>query len=74
MGSVKKTSYMRLKKDIVIPAGTKFWSADGIRRNYIRDYYGHIFGLTKNSYGDLIYMIDPDDDPELNEWFEEVTE
>ncbi len=73
MDNVNKTSYMRLKKDIVIPAGTIFKPADSIRRTYIKDFYEHILGLTKDSYGDLIYSVDPSD-PEIKSWFEEVTE
>ena len=73
MGKTIKTSYMRLKKDIVIPAGTKFKSADRTRRTYLNGCWEHVFGLTKDSYGDIVYVIDPLDE-ETNDWFEEVIE
>ena len=66
-------SKMRLKKDIVIPAGTVF---SGIPRNsgtkYLEDNYESTIGLTKNSFGTLVYCVDRDDAELLKEWFVDV--
>ena len=59
---------VRLKKDILIPAGTvlndapqRVWMCQG--------HAEHVIGLTKDSAGSLFYFIDPDD-VALDEWFE----
>ena len=53
---------MRLKRDIVIPAGTVF---TGIPRysntKYLEDNMETTIGLTKNSFGTLVYCVDRDD-------------
>ena len=62
----------RLLKDIVIPKGTIFYKAPG---NTIRTGDGHIshlFGLTKDTTGEVTYLIDPAD-TKLNEYFEDIS-
>lgn len=61
---------VRLKKDIVIPAGTVFEDVRGLRVEYGSNSYEHTLGLTKDSHGTLVYGFDRDD-PELWDWFEE---
>jgi len=61
---------IRLKKDIVIPAGTVFDNIDGMEVEYASGNYGHTLGLTENSSGSLVYGLDPFD-PALEAWFEE---
>lgn len=61
----------RLKKDIIIPAGTRFSSAPTKTE---RAGPGHIeseFGLSPNSYGTVYYSLDPRSKDDLSEWFEE---
>jgi len=62
---------MKLKKDIVIPAGTVFENCDGCSVRYGEENYETIIGLTKDSYGTLVYCMEPMD-KKLPEWFEEV--
>ena len=57
----------RLKKDIVIPAGTVFGQAP-TKKVMNGPHIEHILGLTKDTSGSLIYALD--DDPSLDEWFE----
>lgn len=59
---------VRLKQDILIPAGTIFDEAPR-RIEMTRGHVEYIMGLTKDSSGTLLYFIDPDD-PALREWFE----
>jgi len=66
----KQVMSMRLKKDIVIPAGTIFKEAP-LQIQYNEDCYAHTLGLTSDSHGDLIYCIERDDKA-LAEWFEDV--
>lgn len=62
-----------LKQDIVIPAGTVF-KPSPVHKDLIADgHYEHVIGLTKDSFGDLTYYIDPDD-PELDDWFADEDE
>lgn len=61
---------VRLKKDIIIPAGTVFNDVKGLVVEYGRDNYEHTLGLTKDSHGSLIYGLDRAD-PALEEWFED---
>ena len=62
----------RLKKDLVIPAGTVFNQAPIKTVNSGRGIEA-IIGLSDNTAGSLTYF--PDDDPdEMAEWFEEVKE
>jgi hypothetical protein len=63
----------RLKKDIVIKAGTVFDCIDGRKTQYNNGNYSKLFGLTKNSYGEVIYSMDKDD-KNLDEWFDDVEE
>ena len=59
---------VRLKRDILIPAGTIF--DDAPRRVYLAPgHVEHILGLTNDSAGSLTYFLDPDD-AALAEWFE----
>ena len=59
----------RLKKDIVIPAGTLFGQAPS-KSSFHPDTVSHTIGLTKDSCGMLTYDIG--EDPALSDWFEEV--
>lgn len=68
----KQVMTMRLKKDIVIPAGTMFTEAP-LQIRYEEGCYSHTVGLTKNSSGDLVYCMDPMD-KDLEEWFEPAQE
>ena len=61
----------RLKKDIVIPAGTIFDCYEDMTLETRGDTYCTTIGLTKDSAGDLIYGIDPSDS-ELDDWFEDI--
>lgn len=61
---------IRLKKDIVIPAGTILEHVNNLKVEYGRDNYEHIFGLTKDSSGSMIYGLDRADSA-LEEWFED---
>ena len=70
---------MRLKKDIVIKAGTIFDTAASkvIRRPDACVECG--FGLTKDSYGTVVYLVgdagdmrDPKHRRAIRRWFEEV--
>jgi len=60
----------RLKKDIVIPAGTILNEAPGAVENFGEDHFIVDIGLTNNTCGGFTYCIDELE--ELNEWFEEV--
>lgn len=66
-----KEKRFRLKRNLVIPKGTIFKCIEGMTTEYLSNMYSHVFGLTEDSSGELIYGIDPLD-MELNEWFEEV--
>lgn len=71
---MKKNSKMntpkyRLKKDIIIPAGTVFGPAPTITTRS-HGHIEHIFGLTLDTSGSVTYCID--NDPYLSEWFEEI--
>ena len=59
---------VRLKRDILIPAGTIM---DDAPRSVemCRGHVEHILGFTKDTSGKLLYFIDPDD-AALSEWFE----
>ena len=61
---------VRLKKDIVIPAGTVFDNVDESSVEYGEDNYEHTLGLTKDSCGSLVYGVDLSESA-LKEWFEE---
>lgn len=65
----------RLKRDIVIPAGTQFRQVPhgSTTTRYGDDHYDHVIGLTADSCGTLTYLIDPRD-PGLAEWFEDMAE
>ena len=70
----------RLKKDIVIPAGTIFDDASEEKVRYGDDVIYHTVGLTKNSSGDFFYALDGEEQedgslnlmPELKKWFERI--
>ena len=59
----------RLKKDIMIPAGTILRQAPAKTVRYGDDHFSCTIGLTDNSCGFLEYCLD---DPTLSEWFENV--
>lgn len=61
----------RLKKDIVIKAGTIFDCIDGRISKHYTDNYSKLFGLTDDTYGEIIYSLDKDDEA-LHEWFEDI--
>lgn len=67
----KKLKQKRLKKDIVIKAGTIFDCIDGRVSKYYNDNYSKLFGLTDDTYGEIIYSLDKDDKV-LDEWFENI--
>jgi len=60
-----------LLKDIVIKAGTVFESIDGRTSNYVDGNYSCTLGLTKDSYGELIYSFDTND-KDASDWFEDM--
>ena len=62
---------MRLKRDIVIPAGTILDAAPR-RVEYSADHYDYLIGLTNDTAGVFRYCIDFHDDPSLADWFETV--
>jgi len=66
----KQVMSKRLKKDIVIPAGTIFKEAP-LQIQYMEGCYTYSLGLTKDSHGDIIYCVD-EADSDLLEWFEDV--
>ncbi len=61
----------KLKKDIVIKAGTVLDIAPW-KTTRSGDHYDCLIGLTDNTCGVFTYDIDPSDIDNLNEWFEEV--
>ena len=70
---------MRLKKDIVIKAGTIFDTAASEVSRDPEAYVECVFGLTKDSYGIVTYqvgdegdMLDPKHRRAIRRWFEEV--
>ena len=62
----------KLKKDIVIPAGTIFNCVDGETRKYLNGNYSHLVALSNNTCGELIYGIETGFKKEESEWFEEI--
>lgn len=60
---------MKLKKDIVIPAGTKFTRAPLKTERCGKDHFQTTLGLTDDTVGFIEYSIGPDDEG-LDEWFE----
>ena len=64
----------KLKKDIVIKAGTTFSCVDKERREFCNGNYSCLIGLTPNTCGEFIYGLDCAFDEEYSEWFEEVKE
>ena len=62
---------IKLKRDIVIPAGTLLNCVDGVTRSYCSGNYEAIFDLSKDSHGSLVYNFEPLD-PALSDWFEEI--
>jgi hypothetical protein len=62
----------KLKKDIVIKAGTIFNCIDGSTHNYAEDNYSVLFDLGKDSCGEVVYSGINDDDKMREEWFEEI--
>jgi len=55
--------HYKLLQDIVIKAGTEFRAID-------KETLATVFGLTKDSYGEIIYYLDNDD--EIKKWFKVV--
>lgn len=70
-GSLEKAGAgvrVKLKKDILIPAGTILDDAPRTLA-MCRGHVEAIIGLTDDSSGTMLYFVDPDD-PALDEWFE----
>lgn len=61
----------RLKKDIVIPAGTILNRAPTKTERVGDDHFDCVVGLTDDSTGFFTYCVD---DPALSDWFEDVTD
>ena len=61
-----------LLKDIVIPAGTVFSDAPTETRRAPGNFGETVIGLSKNTYGTLVYELNGDDADELAEWFADV--
>lgn len=59
---------VKLKQDIIIPAGTILDDAPRTLA-MCRGHVAYVIGLTKDSSGLMCYFVDPDD-PALDEWFE----
>lgn len=70
-GKRKGDKAMVLKKDLVIPEGTRFLTAP-VEATYSDGIYEAIIGLTKDSAGSVIYGIDDMSPEEIAEWFEVV--
>lgn len=61
---------VRLKKDIVIKAGTIFHEAPIRTERSGEGHIEHIFGLTKHTTGHLVYNIEDLAKKEWEKWFE----
>lgn len=61
-----------LKKDLVIPAGSKFTKAPTDTHRVGRGHIMHTFGLTKDTGGEVAYCVADMTPEELAEWFEGV--
>lgn len=64
----------RLKKDLVIPAGTRFSPAPTKTERAGDGHIEAVFGLSANTYGTVYYSLDPAAGDDLSEWFEEWAE
>jgi hypothetical protein len=62
---------VKLKKDIVIKAGTIFYTAPTKVERYDDSHFEHTIGLTDDTSGSLTYYVDKDD-PKIKEWFETI--
>ena len=69
-GSVRVPVF-RLKKDLVIPAGTIFHPAPRETKRFGTMHYDAEIGLTPNTSGTVTYFLG-DDIALLSEWFEEL--
>ncbi len=75
---IKVALSKRLKKDLIIPKGTIFRDIrPGTTVKYISPgHYDSIFGLTKDTYGSIMYSFDNNIDTKqkrlLNEYFENI--
>ena len=67
LGDIKE---IVLLKDIVIPVGTIFKNVDGGAVKHVEGNFEHIFGLTKDSYGSIVYSVESMQDSK--KWFAEV--
>jgi hypothetical protein len=66
---------MRLKKDLVIKAGTLFVTAPTKTELYGSGHIEAAFGLSKNTCGVVRYSLDLDEGgDDLSKWFEPVKE
>jgi len=67
------TGAVRLRKDLVIPAGTVFTRAPSVTRRDAS--FGQAtIGLTPDTFGHVEYEIWGDDQKRVAEWFEPVQE
>jgi len=68
-----KCSEVILRTDLVIPAGNVLRTAPRETRRVGSGHYSAVIGLSKDSYGDLTYSIDPSSEKDaerlINEWF-----
>jgi len=62
----------KLKKDVVIPAGTVFNCVDGEKREYVSGNYSCLHGISDNTCGEFIHGAIGDFPEEDSEWFEEL--
>ena len=70
---------LKLKKDIVIPAGTIFDDAPNLTRYASSEFVEATFavGDSKDTYGSIVYLVGTKDSKErdqVSEYFEEITE
>lgn len=65
---------LKLKKDIVIPAGTIFDNVDNESRKFYNGNFGFLFSLSDNTSGEVVYGFDSGFNSELDEWFEPIEE
>ncbi|MBL0320235.1 MAG: hypothetical protein IPP74_13245 [Alphaproteobacteria bacterium] len=68
---MSKTKAVRLKKDLIIPAGTIFTPA-ATKTTRDSSFAQTTIGLTPDTFGEVVYEVWGDDNEKIAEWFEEV--
>ena len=63
---------LKLKKDVVIKAGTVFDNVDSLTIFNGKCTYEAMFELTDNTFGCVTYFLDDSIPHETDDWFEEV--